>query len=115
MTTKGIQPCSREFQFLIGLDSNDTVGLAYEITVVVCETKTDFLLLGCHIEQCHLKKVARFFKIFIRFRLECGIGLWNYSHNHLGKVHLLCIEVRFSSTKQCTSLAVLLVYSNRLE
>ena len=115
MTTQSIKPCSRKFQLFIGLNSNDAIGLAYKVAVVICKTQTNFLFFACYIEQCYLKKISRFLKIFIRLRFECSTRLWNNSYHHLGKMHFLCIEVRFTSTKQCTRFTIFLFYINLLQ
>ena len=115
MSAQAVQARRREFKFLIGFHGYDTVGLAYEVAVVVCQTQTNFLLLTCHVEQCNLEQVTRFLEILFGIGFECCILLRRYSHHHLGKIHLLGIEVALSATEHGTGIAVLLIHIDTFE
>ena len=115
MSAQSVQARSREFQFLVGLNSYNTVGLAYEVAVVVCQSQPHLLLLACDIEQCDFEEITRFLEIFVGLGLESCIGLGSNSHHHLGEVHLLGIEIGFSATQQGSVLTVILICTYILE
>ena len=115
MAAQVVQSRGCEFKFFIGLYGYNTVGLANEIAVVVCEAQAHLLLTACNIEQGNFEKVSRFLEILVGLGFEGGIGLGNHGYNHLGKVHILGIEVGLSATKHSTHLAVFIFYGNVLE